>query len=80
MKNIFSGLMTITVFLRLCELGRAPIWALVISLIAGACMSRAYELSFEEKKSAPPRKTTRARRTQNINTTTLYHSKRGIVK
>lgn len=53
MKVLFSNVMAVTVFLRLCELGRAPIWALAAALFGGACMSRAYELSFEQKKSVP---------------------------
>lgn len=72
MKNIFSNLIAVTVFLRMCELSAEPITALPIAVAIGACAGRVYEQMFDgaKKQRAPQKKGTALKKQFNIDYTT----------
>lgn len=51
MKNIFSNLLTIAVFFRLCEFGAKPITALIVALAAGVAAEQVIKSTFNKKRS-----------------------------
>ena len=77
MKNIFSNLLTIAVFFRLCEFGAKPVTALIVALAAGVAAEQVIKSAFNKKRS--PHGTTPVKRT-NKNTTYIVTQKRGFVK
>lgn len=77
MKNIFSNLLTIAVFFRLCEFGAKPVTALIVALAAGVAAEWVVKSTFGKKRS--PHGTSATMRT-NKNTTYIVAQKRGFVK
>lgn len=77
MKNIFSNLLTIAVFFRLCEFGAKPVTALIVALAAGVAAEWVVKSTFGKKRS--PHGTSTTMRT-NKNTTYIVAQKRGFVK
>lgn len=77
MKNIFSNLLTIAVFFRLCEFGAKPVTALIVALAAGVVAEQVIKSTFNKKRS--PHGTTPIKRT-NKNTSYIITQKRGFVK
>ena len=51
MKNIFSNLLTIAVFFRLCEFGAKPVTALIVALAAGVAAEWVIKSTFGKKRS-----------------------------